>query len=392
MNVHAGLRPTTPAELAHQIELGDVSKTFAAVRALDSVSLAARAGELLAITGPSGAGKTTLCRIIAGLETPDAGVCRIAGRDVASVPAAARRVAYMFESYALYPHLTVRENVMSPLIAPNGRGTDIGGVDVLLDFLEIRHLSARLPAELSGGQKQRVALARTLVQRPAVTLLDEPISHLDAKLRHKLRSEIRRIVTSRPSPTLWCTPDAMEALSVADRVAVIDAGRIEQIATPEELWRRPATVRVARLVGDPPMNLLPGRVESHAARELDIRVRRTSHSVDRHARRRGDHARPRRPGRARRPAESGGAGARRHTRLHRGRALFRRAIWKVRDRHRAAWRRPDQGEERPCPRPPGSARQSGWSCRRRASSCSTPPAGRPSLSTASPLMITVPGS
>jgi len=170
----------------------------------------------------------------------------------------------MFESYALYPHLTVRENVMSPLIAPNGRGTDIGVVDVLLDVLEIRHLSARLPAELSGGQKQRVALARTLVQRPAVTLLDEPISHLDAKLRHKLRSEIRRMVTSRPSPTLWCTPDAMEALSVADRVAVIDAGRIEQIATPKELWRRPATVRVARLVGDPPMNLLPGRLESHA--------------------------------------------------------------------------------------------------------------------------------
>ena len=264
MNVHAGLRPTMPVELAHQIELCDVSKTFAAVRALDSVSLAARTGELLAITGPSGAGKTTLCRIIAGLETPDAGVCRIAGRDVASVPAAARRVAYMFESYALYPHLTVRENVMSPLVAPNGRGTDIGVVDALLDVLEIRHLSARLPAELSGGQKQRVALARTLVQRPAVTLLDEPISHLDAKLRHKLRSEIRRIVTSRPSPTLWCTPDAMEALSVADRVAVIDAGRIEQIATPEELWRRPATVRVARLVGDPPMNLLPGRIESHA--------------------------------------------------------------------------------------------------------------------------------
>jgi ABC-type sugar transport system ATPase subunit len=265
VNVHAGLRPTTAAELAHQIELDDVSKAFAAVQALDKVSLAARAGELLAVTGPSGAGKTTLCRIIAGLETPDAGICRIGGRDVAPVPAAARRVAYMFESYALYPHLTVRENVMSPLMAPNGRGTDIGVVDGLLDDLEIRQLSARLPAELSGGQKQRVALARTLVQRPAVTLLDEPISHLDAKLRHKLRPEIRRIVTSRPSPTLWCTPDAMEALSVADRVAVIDAGRIEQIATPEELWRRPATVRVARLVGDPPMNLLPGRLESHGA-------------------------------------------------------------------------------------------------------------------------------
>jgi len=263
VNVHAGLRPTTPAELTHQVELCEISKTFAAVRALAKVSLAARPGELLAITGPSGAGKTTLCRIIAGLETPDAGICRLAGRDATAVPAAARRVAYMFESYALYPHLTVRENVMSPLMAPNGRGADIGVVDVLLDFLEIGHLGARLPAELSGGQKQRVALARTLVQSPAVTLLDEPISHLDAKLRHKLRPEIRRIVTARPSPTLWCTPDAMEALSVADRVVVIDAGRIEQIGTPEELWRRPATVRVARLVGDPPMNLLPGRIESH---------------------------------------------------------------------------------------------------------------------------------
>ena len=392
MNVHAGLRPTTPAEVAHQIELGDVSKTFAAVRALDSVSLAARAGELLAVTGPSGAGKTTLCRIVAGLETPDAGVCRIAGRDVASIPASARRVGYMFESYALYPHLTVRENVMSPLMAPNGRGTDIGGVDALLDVLEIRHLSARLPAELSGGQKQRVALARTLVQRPAVTLLDEPISHLDAKLRHKLRSEIRRIVTSRPSPTLWCTPDAMEALSVADRVVVIDAGRIEQIATPEELWRRPATVQVARLVGDPPMNLLPGRIESHTAGSstfvcAEIRIPLTGTLADAaitlgHDARAVLGVRP----------NLVGAGARRHVRLHRGRALFRRAIWQVRDRHRAAWRRPDQGEERPCPRPPGSARQSGWSCRRRASSCSTPPAGRPSLSTASPLMITVPGS
>lgn len=263
MNIHAGLRPTTPAEVTQQIELCDISKTFAAVKALDAVSLTVRPGELLAVTGPSGAGKSTLCRIIAGLETADAGICRIAGKDVSLAPAASRRVAHMFESYALYPHLTVRENVMSPLIAPNGRGSDLGIVDVLLEFLEIRHLAARLPAELSGGQKQRVALARTLVQRPAVTLLDEPISHLDAKLRHKLRAEIRRIVTSRPSPTLWCTPDAMEALSVADRVAVIDAGRIEQIATPEELWRRPATVRVARLVGDPPMNLLPGRVESH---------------------------------------------------------------------------------------------------------------------------------
>jgi multiple sugar transport system ATP-binding protein len=270
VNVHAGFMRTAPAELPHGVELREISKSFAAVQAVASVSLTGRPGELLAVTGPSGAGKTTLCRIIAGLETPDEGICRIAGRNVAAVPAASRRVAYMFESYALYPHLTVRQNVMSPLIAPNGRGGDAGSVDVLLDLLEIRHLAERLPAELSGGQKQRVALARTLVQQPAVTLLDEPISHLDAKLRHKLRNEIRRIVTARPSPTIWCTPDAMEALSVGDRIAIIEAGRIEQIGTPEEVWLRPATVRVARLVGDPPMNLLPGRVELHGSNHGSI--------------------------------------------------------------------------------------------------------------------------
>jgi multiple sugar transport system ATP-binding protein len=260
MNAHPVFLRAPAAGIGSTLELRGISKNFGPVAALQSVSLTVRPGEVLAVTGPSGAGKTTLCRVVAGLETPDKGHCRIAERDVDGVPPGRRRVAYMFESYALYPHMTVRDNVMSPLIAPNGRGRDEAAVDALLELLEIRHLGERLPSQLSGGQKQRVALARVLAQQPLVTLLDEPISHLDAQLRHKLRREIRTLVASRPSPTVWCTPDAMEALSVGDRVAVIAQGAIEQIGTPEEIWARPASVRVARLVGDPPMNLLPGRL------------------------------------------------------------------------------------------------------------------------------------
>jgi multiple sugar transport system ATP-binding protein len=246
------------------VELHGISKRFKQTPALRDVSFAVAAGEVLALTGPSGAGKTTLCRVVAGLEAPDHGHCRIAGADVGDVPPGRRRVAFMFESYALYPHLTVRRNVASPLTAPNGDRRDAAAVNALIDetltLLGIRELAERLPAELSGGQKQRAALARTLVQDPSVTLLDEPISHLDAKLRHRLRGELKRLLASRAAPTIWVTPDAMEALSVGDRVAVIDRGTIEQIGTPEEVWLRPASVRVARLLGDPPMNLIPGRL------------------------------------------------------------------------------------------------------------------------------------
>jgi multiple sugar transport system ATP-binding protein len=260
MNAHPDFMRASAGGAGSSLELLGICKNFGPVAALQSVSLTVRPGEVLAVTGPSGAGKTTLCRVVAGLETLDKGHCRIADRDVDGVSAGRRRVAYMFESYALYPHMTVRDNAMSPLLAPNGRGRDDAAVDALLELLEIRHLGARLPSQLSGGQKQRAALARVLVQQPLVTLLDEPISHLDAQLQHKLRREIRNLVTSRPSPTVWCTPDAMEALSVGDRVAVIAQGAIEQIGTPEEIWARPASVRVARLVGDPPMNLLPGHL------------------------------------------------------------------------------------------------------------------------------------
>ena len=253
--------------ISQGLGLSAIGKRFGETRALEDVSLAVAAGEILALTGPSGSGKTTLCRIIGGLEQPDAGVVTLGGLDVTPAPCGRRRVAFVFESYALYPQLSVFDNVASPLRAPNAeRGPQRiqGRIAPVLELLEIAHLAQRLPGELSGGQKQRVALARALVQSPSLFLLDEPIAHLDAKLRHKLRGEVRRRLKERPCPTIWATPDGLEALSVADRVAVIHDGRLEQIGTPEEVWLRPASLQVARLLGDPPMNLISGRVTGGA--------------------------------------------------------------------------------------------------------------------------------
>lgn len=242
-----------------------VSKTFGRVEALQQVELEANPGEILALTGPSGAGKTTVCRIISGLEQPDRGEVIIDGRNVRGVDPQKRRVAFMFESYALYPHMTVRENLYFPLRSPFYRShyseAELKAcVDELLSLTEMSELQERRPSELSGGQKQRVALCRALAQDPSVYLLDEPIAHLDAKLRHKLRGEIRQRLVSADVPTLWCTPDAMEAIAVGDRVAILAEGKVQQIGSPGELYRSPGNVKVASLIGDPPINLLSGRL------------------------------------------------------------------------------------------------------------------------------------
>lgn len=244
------------------VRLEGLARRFGAVEAVRALDLEMRAGEVLAVTGPSGAGKSTLARLVSGLERPDAGTLRIGGERVDLLPARLRRVAHMFESYALYPTLTVAQNIASPLLAPTSGGRfdaaerDRRVADVLA-LTEMGALRDRLPSQLSGGQKQRVALCRALVQDPSCFVLDEPIGHLDAKLRHQLRGEIRRRQRRLPQATLWLTPDGIEALAVADRVAVLVEGELLQVGTPDEIVARPASVRVARLIGDPAMNILP---------------------------------------------------------------------------------------------------------------------------------------
>ena len=243
--------------------LDRLTKTFGSQDAVAEVSLSVEPGRILGITGPSAAGKTTICRLISGLEAPSAGEIRCGGRPWTHMLPQARNVAYMFESNALYPQMSVFDNIAFPLRAPNKRGRfaepDIAArVQEVIALAEMQGLEHRLPGELSGGQKQRVALCRALVQEPSAYLLDEPISHLDAKLRHKLRGEVRRRQENKPAPTLWFTPDAMEALSVADSIAVIVNGRIQQTGGPDEIYLRPVNVEVARLVGDPAINLVRG--------------------------------------------------------------------------------------------------------------------------------------
>ena len=247
-----------------RLELRTLGKVFGTTRALDGVHLDVGPGEIIGVTGASGAGKSTLCRIVAGIDQPSEGDVMLDGQQVTAIAPEHRRVAMMFESYALYPQLTVFDNVAFPPRAPGAprlsRAEIAARVREMLRLVELEAFEHRRPGELSGGQKQRVALCRALVQAPRVWLLDEPISHLDAKLRHLLRGAIRRRLVATETPTLWTSPDAGEALAVADRVAVLVAGRLAQLATPAEIYRRPATVDVARLVGDPPMNLLPGTV------------------------------------------------------------------------------------------------------------------------------------
>jgi ABC-type sugar transport system ATPase subunit len=238
-----------------------VDKHYGAVQALSDIHLSIQPGEIVAVTGPSGAGKSTLGRLISGLETPTSGRLLHGRHDIAGRPARARRVAHMFESFALYPTRTVAQNVASPLEAPGHAGR-VGAnerearIAEVLALTEMQALRDRLPSQLSGGQKQRVALCRALVQDPTLYVLDEPIGHLDARLRHHLRGEIRRRQRRLAPGTLWLTPDGIEAMAVADRLVVLIGGRVQQVGAPDAVYARPANVAVARLIGDPAMNVV----------------------------------------------------------------------------------------------------------------------------------------
>ena len=239
------------------VEIRGVKKYYGDVVAVDGVDLVTKDGEFLVLLGPSGCGKTTLLRMIAGFETPSAGELVIAGEVVNELPPRARKIAMVFQSYALYPHMTVFKNIAFPLKAQRVNKAAISQkVEWAAALFGIGHLLHRKPRELSGGERQRVALARALVREPAVFLLDEPLSNLDAQLRASARDELQQFQRRIGTTTIYVTHDQVEAMGLGDRIAVMKAGTVRQIGTPQEIYHEPADTFVARFVGSPPMNLV----------------------------------------------------------------------------------------------------------------------------------------
>lgn len=246
------------------VRLSGLSRSFGPVHAVDDISIQIASGELLALLGPSGCGKTTLLRLIAGLEPADHGAVTIGGRDVTRLQTRLRSIGMVFQSYALFPNMTLRQNIAFPLRARRWeRGPLVARTAELLSLVRLTDQADRYPRQVSGGQQQRAALARALAAKPEVLLLDEPLSALDAVVRTHLRDEIRRIQQLVGTTTVYVTHDQSEALAIADRVVVMQHGRIEQLASPEELYERPSTAFAASFVGSRNALALPvhaGRV------------------------------------------------------------------------------------------------------------------------------------
>lgn len=240
-----------------RVEICKVTKVFGDVRAVDEVDLATGEGEFLVLLGPSGCGKTTLLRMIAGIEEPTRGDIAIDGQVVTHLPPRLRNIAMVFQSYALYPHMTVYDNIAFPLRMRGVPKAEIPArVHKAASMFGIEGLKDRKPREVSGGERQRVALARAMVREPSVFLLDEPLSNLDAKLRASAREELRQFQRRMGVTTIYVTHDQVEAMGLGDRIVVMSQGRVRQVGTPHEIYQWPADTFVATFVGSPPMNLL----------------------------------------------------------------------------------------------------------------------------------------
>jgi multiple sugar transport system ATP-binding protein len=248
-----------------RIELRNIQKFFGAVQVLKDVNLTIEDGEFVVMLGQSGCGKTTTLRAIAGLETVSSGTISIDGREVQDLRAADRDIAFVFQSFSLYPHMTVRENIAFPLRAVGMSTSDRdAAVTEVAKVLGIERFLHRRPSALSGGDMQRVAIGRALVRRPKALLMDEPIGALDAKLREQMRAEIKRLHIARNSTSVYVTHDQIEAMSLADRIVVMHAGLLQQVGAPEEVYNRPANLFVAQFVGSPVMNVSDIAIEGGA--------------------------------------------------------------------------------------------------------------------------------
>ncbi|MEO0914418.1 MAG: ABC transporter ATP-binding protein, partial [Pseudomonadota bacterium] len=264
------------------ITLNQITKSFGDVQVIPPLDLEINEGEFVVFVGPSGCGKSTLLRLIAGLEDVTSGLIQIDGRDATEVPPAKRGLAMVFQSYALYPHMSVRKNIAFPLrMAKLDKAAQDAKVEAAAKVLNLTDYLDRRPGQLSGGQRQRVAIGRAIVREPAAFLFDEPLSNLDAALRVNMRLEISELHESLKTTMIYVTHDQVEAMTMADKIVVLQAGVIEQVGSPLELYHNPRNVFVAGFIGSPKMNLISGaEAEKHGAATIGIRPEHVGVSKD----------------------------------------------------------------------------------------------------------------